>query len=182
MTSLYLLFILSFTFINSLSSEIESNLTYISNPKKVGIERFYNVGSRQNLKRKLRSSLLPANITSQILNFNAKNNNMSYISYDEMKGDYKLNHYYGKVWTKGNLIFYEIFHSIIEASPKKFKEESIDCDKKWFTLWLKIYCYKKTNRVNKIPNDTEKGFIKEELKKESIKNIKSTYPKNSLNE
>ena len=178
MNSIYLLFILSLTFIHSIYSKSKSNSTYISNPKNAKVERFFNIGSIQKLKHNLKSSLLPAKVIEQILNFKGNNAN---ITYDEMKGDYKLDDYYGTVKKKGNLIVYEIFHSVIEASPQKLKTETIDCNRKWYTLWIKEYCYKKTKRIFRTPDPHERKIIKSHLIKMSRDFIKQKYPQNSLN-
>ena len=174
MNTIYLLLILSFTFIYSTNSNIKSNSTYISDPKKVEVERFYNFGSKIKLKHNLRSSLLPANITSQILNYDG--NGVKQIAYDEMIGEYKINNFYGKVWKIGKLIYYEIFHSVIEASPQKLKTETIDCNRKWYTLFIKEYCYKKIRRVFRAPTAKERKIIKNHLIKISKNAIEQRYP------
>jgi len=177
MTSIYLLFILSLTFIHSANGKTKSNITYVSEPKKARVERFFNFGSKQKLKHNLKSSLLPAYVISQILNLDTPDKN---ITYDEMRGDYKLDDYYGRVWKKGNLIYYEIFHSVIEASPQKLKTETIDCNRKWYTLWFKEYCYKKTHRVLRAPNDRERKIIKNNLKSISRNIMKKKYLNHNL--
>ena len=177
MTSIYLLFILSLTFIHSANGKTKSNITYVSEPKKANVERFFNFGSKQKLKHHLKSSLLPANVIKQILNLDTPDKN---ITYDEMRGDYKLDDYYGRAWKKGNLIYYEIFHSVIEASPQKLKTETIDCNRKWYTLWFKEYCYKKTHRVLRAPNAREKNIIKNNLIHISRNIMRNKYPNHVL--
>ena len=174
MTSIFLLFILSLAFIHSSNCKIIPNLTYISNLKKSGVERFYNFGTLEKLRHNLKSSLLPANVTNQILNFKGNETN---ITYDEMRGNYKLSNYYGKAWRKGKIIYYEIFHSDIEASPQKFKIETIDCNRKWYTLWIKKYCYKKIRKIARAPTAREKLYIKKELMKESFRTRELKNPK-----
>jgi len=178
MTSIYLLFILSFTFINSIIEKNIPNPNYISKVKNSKVERFYNFGTKQKLNHNLRSSLLPQSIVNQIININKTQEN---ISYYEMKGDYKINNYYGKVWKVGKLIYYEIFHSFIEGTPQKLKTETIDCNRKWYTLWIKEYCYKKTKRIFRPPNTRERKYIMKELMKESERTIRSAYPNITLN-
>ena len=174
MTSIFLLFILSLAFIHSANCKIKPNLTYISNPKKSKVERFFNFGTIEKLRHNLKSSLLPANVTNQILNFKGNETN---ITYDEMRGNYKLSNYYGRAWKEGKIIYYEIFHSDIEASPQKFKIETIDCNRKWYTLWFKKYCYKNIKKIARAPTDKEKLYIKKELMKESFRTRELKNPK-----
>ena len=174
MTSIFLLFILSLAFIHSANCKIKPKLTYISNPKKSKVERFFNFGTIEKLRNNLKSSLLPANVTNQILNFKGKE---AKIAYDEMRGNYKLSNYYGRAWKEGKIIYYEIFHSDIEASPKKFKTETIDCNRKWYTLWIKKYCYKKIRKIARAPTAREKLYIKKELMKESNRTRELKKPK-----
>ena len=180
MNSIYLLFILSLTFIHSIYSKSKSNSTYISNPKNAKVERFYNFGSMQKLKHNLNSIFEKNNASKWAGAIYSKGNNAN-ITYDEMRGDYKLDDYYGTVKKKGNLIVYEIFHSVIEASPQKLKTETIDCNRKWYTLWIKEYCYKKTKRIFRTPDPHERKIIKSHLIKMSRDFIKQKYPQNSLN-